>query len=96
MITWVFYDIENDRARTKVAKICKQAGLYRVQLSVFLGEISPNKMDELQLEVDTLIDSDRDKVYIFPMSKTGLQKSILLGQAFDRKLVTDQVTALFL
>jgi CRISPR-associated protein Cas2 len=96
MITWVLYDIENDRARSKIARACKQSGLYRVQLSVFLGEINGNHLDELRLEIEALIDPDKDKVYIFPMSKTGLQQSILLGQAFDRKLVTDQVTALFL
>lgn len=96
MITWVLYDIENDRARTKVAALCKQAGLYRVQLSVFLGELNANKLDEISLAIESLIREDHDKVYIFPMSKTGLKQSILLGQAFDRKLVSDQVTALFL
>ena len=96
MITWVLYDIENDKARTRVAKACKQAGLYRVQLSVFLGELDDNRRDELHLQIEALIDAGRDKVYIFPMSKNELRQSILLGQAFDRKLVTDQVKALFL
>ncbi|MCB0629020.1 MAG: CRISPR-associated endonuclease Cas2 [Saprospiraceae bacterium] len=96
MITWVLYDIEKDRARSKIARACKQAGLYRVQLSVFLGEINANQLDELRLKIEELMDPDKDKVYIFLMSKTGLRQSILLGQAFDRKLVTDQVTALFL
>jgi CRISPR-associated endonuclease Cas2 len=31
MICWVMYDIKNDRSRTKIAKACEQAGLYRVQ-----------------------------------------------------------------
>jgi CRISPR-associated protein Cas2 len=35
MIAWVLYDIEKDKIRNKVAKLCKQAGLYRVQFSVF-------------------------------------------------------------
>ncbi|MFT5169176.1 MAG: CRISPR-associated protein Cas2 [Saprospiraceae bacterium] len=34
MITWVMYDIENDKARSKVAKYCKLGGLYRVQFFV--------------------------------------------------------------
>ena len=95
MITWVMYDIENDRARTKVAKYCKQAGLYRVQYSVFLGTVNANEKDELQLKIADEIDEDKDKVYIFPMSKDELQSTILLGQAFDRKMVTDEVRALF-
>ena len=45
MIAWVMYDIEIDKSRTKVAKLCKQAGLYRVQFSVFLGTIDANQKD---------------------------------------------------
>jgi len=95
MITWVMYDIEQDKARTKIAKYCQQAGLYRIQYSVFLGTIGDNERDSLALQIEQLIDPDRDKVYIFPMSQQALKSSTLLGQAFDRKLVTDQVKALF-
>lgn len=96
MIAWVMYDIENDKARTKVAKLCKQAGLYRVQYSVFLGTIDKNQKDTLQLKIEELIEEEKDSVYIFPMSKNELQQTVLLGQAFDKKLVTDEVKALFL
>lgn len=96
MIAWVMYDIENDKARTKVAKLCKQAGLYRVQFSVFLGTLEKNRKDTLQLQIEELIDEDKDSVYIFPMSKNELQETVLLGQAFDKKLITDEVKALFL
>lgn len=95
MICWVLYDIENDRARTKAAKCCKQAGLYRVQLSVFLGEIDANQKDALQLQLEELINTERDKVYLFPMSRDELRQTVLLGQAFDKKLVTGQVRTLF-
>lgn len=96
MIYWVLYDIRSDRARNKVAKRCLQAGLYRVQWSVFLGEMGDHHKDELQLQIEELIDADEDKVYIFPMSRQELRQTVLLGQAFDKKLVTDQVKALFL
>lgn len=96
MIAWVIYDIENDKARSKVAKSCKQAGLYRVQLSVFLGTLDAEQKDILSLQLESLINPDRDKVYIFPMTKLELQQTILLGQAFDKKLVTDEIKALFL
>jgi CRISPR-associated protein Cas2 len=96
MIAWVIYDIENDKVRSKVAKFCKQAGLYRVQLSVFLGSLDAEQKDVLSLQVEELINADRDKVYIFPMTKAELQQTILLGQAFDKKLITDEIKALFL
>lgn len=96
MICWVIYDIENDKTRQQVAKYCQQAGLYRVQLSVFLGKLEATRKDTLHLQIEELINADRDKVYLFPMTKQELQQTVLLGQAFDRKLVTDQVKALFL
>jgi CRISPR-associated protein Cas2 len=96
MIRWVMYDIRNDKARTLVARHCKQAGLYRVQLSVFLGTLSNTEFDELQLEIEDLINEDHDKVYLFSMGKNTLRQSVQLGQAVDRKLVTDTVQSLFI
>jgi len=45
--------------------------------------------------VNELIDEENDSVYIFPMSKSELRQTVLMGQAFDKKLVTDDVKALF-
>lgn len=95
MICWVLYDIKKDRPRGKVSKICKKAGLYRVQKSVFLGSLEDNEKDTLELRVNDLIDVEADSVYIFPMSKNELRQTVLLGQAFDKKLITDEVKALF-
>lgn len=95
MILWVLYDIEKDKARNRVAKYCKQAGLYRVQYSVFLGSIDSNTKDTLELQIEQEINRDRDKVYLFPMSKKELKETVTMGQAFDKDLINDQVRALF-
>ena len=95
MICWVLYDIRKNKPRRIVAKKCMLAGLYRVQKSVFLGSLDDNDKDTLELEVTELIDEETDSVYIFPMSKNELRQTSLLGQAFDKKLVTDEVKALF-
>lgn len=95
MILWVLYDIENDKARTKVAKFCKQAGLYRVQYSVFLGTVDTNQRDTLELQIENEINTDTDKVYLFPMSKNELNDTTLMGQAFSKAMVADEVQALF-
>ena len=89
------YDIKDNKARTRVAKCCKQAGLYRVQYSVFLGTLTASEKDSLELEIQDQIDEEEDSVYIFPMSKNELQSTTLLGQAFDKDMVTDEVRALF-
>ncbi len=95
MIIWVLYDIEKDKSRTKVSKLCEQAGLYRVQYSCFLGTLTANEKDTLRLQIEALINEEKDKVYIFPMSKDELRNTDLLGQAFDKDLVTDQIRAMF-
>jgi CRISPR-associated protein Cas2 len=95
MIAWVIYDIQENRSRTRVAKFCKQAGLYRVQKSVFLGTLTANEKDSLELQIQKEIDEGVDSVYIFPMSKNELRDTVLLGQAFDKDLVTDEVRQLF-
>jgi hypothetical protein len=45
--TLVIYDIEDDRARTRVSEACKDFGLERMQFSCFRGTLSQNKREEL-------------------------------------------------
>ncbi len=94
-IVWVVYDIVANNKRTKIAKACKDKGLYRVQKSVFLGAINRNQIDELKLLCDDVINEEEDSVYIFPMCEDDFRNVKLLGQAFDKNLVTDEVRALF-
>ncbi len=95
MLVWVIYDIGSNKVRNQVIKKCKNIGLYRVQKSVFLGEIENNDFDELKLVLDNIINGENDSVYIFPMSKAELNKAGLLGQAFDKELVTDEIISKF-
>ncbi len=96
MICWVMYDIKNDKARNKVAKACEKIGLYRVQYSVFLGTLEKSELDTLQIQIEEFINEEEDSVYMFPMSKDELRQTKLIGQAFDKKMITDEVTQLFI
>jgi len=95
MLTWVVYDIVNTKKRTKVAKICKGYGLYREQKSVFLGKLNNNQIDELAMRCRDIIEEKKDSVYAFPMCDEDFKKVKLLGQAFDKKLVSDEILAKF-
>jgi CRISPR-associated protein Cas2 len=95
MLTWVVYDITNDRVRTKVAKICKGYGLYRVQKSAFLGDINRNQIDDLVLRCKEITNKDKDSIYIFPMCEEDFRKVKMIGIPFDKDLVADEVKALF-
>lgn len=96
MLTWVMYDIQKDKARNKVAKCCERAGIYRVQYSVFLGELNKTKRKELSCQIEELIDPGQDRVYIFPMCREDFDQCELMGQAFDKNLITDELKALLM
>ena len=95
MLVWVMYDIADDKIRRKAIKICKNVGLYRVQKSIFLGDIEENDFDEVKLRLEDTVDLKNDSVYVFTMSKKELNKAGLIGQAFDKELVTDEIILKF-
>jgi CRISPR-associated protein Cas2 len=94
-MVWVVYDIADNTTRKNVARICLDKGLYRVQKSVFLGRLNSNEMDSLAIECEDVIDPDVDSVYVFPMDDESFKKVKLLGQAFDKELVSDEVLTKF-
>lgn len=95
VLTWIIYDIVKNKTRNKVAKACKEAGLIRVQKSVFLGRIESNRFDELSEICRALIDEENDSVYLFPFCQEDFRRVKVLGQGFDRELVNDEVLSQF-
>ncbi len=49
MLVWFLYDIVDNKRRNKVIKMAKEYGLSRVQKSVFLGNITKNRIDGIHL-----------------------------------------------
>jgi len=95
MYAWLIYDITENKNRNKVIKSAQKKGLHRVQKSVFLGTINKNKFDELKMECEEIIDEETDSVYLFPLCEKDFKAVVTIGQAFDDKLVTVTVKALF-
>lgn len=87
MLVWVIYDISENRIRSRVAKICKNYGLFRVQKSAFLGDLNKNEADSLGLECEAIVEG-ADSVYVFPMCEECFGKIKLIGEGFDRELVS--------
>lgn len=96
MLVWVIYDISADKKRNKVAKYCKEYGLYRVQKSAFLGDLNQNQFDEIMLKCKDTVDENTDAVYLFPMCESDFKKVKIVGVPFDKELVSDEVKALFI
>ena len=96
MLVWFIYDISDDRARRKIIKIALRAGLYRVQKSVFLGNIEKNNMDEAVIESEEIMNLKTDSLYVFPLCEKDFKSVITKGQAFNEKLIKDEIGALFI
>jgi len=86
MLVWVIYDISENRIRSRVSKLCKNYGLFRVQKSAFLGDLNRNESDSLALECEAIIE-ESDSVYVFPMCEDCFDKIMLLVAGFDREMV---------
>lgn len=96
MLVWVLYDITENKIRNKAVRACKNKGLYRVQKSVFLGSLNKNDKDELRIIMEDTIDKATDSVYIFPSDKDYLKETDLIGNGFDKELITDAITSKFI
>lgn len=95
MHVWVIYDIESskdgDKRRRKIIKQIEKFGLYRVQKSVFLGKLEQNRIEELEIFSQDLIDEETDSVYIFPICRTDFDNVKIIGQGFEKKVVSDEI-----
>lgn len=96
MLYWVMYDISDNKIRNRAIKACKNKGLYRVQKSIFLGELNKNDKDELKIIMEKLIDEATDSIYIFPTNNQYIYDTDIIGNGFDRKLVTNEVVSKFI
>ncbi len=95
MLTWIIYDIVENKKRNRVVKACKNYGLYRVQKSCFLGNLNSNEIDELSLQCQDIMNEEEDSIYVFPMCDEDFKKVKLFGQSFDKKLIADEIISKF-
>jgi CRISPR-associated protein Cas2 len=96
MLYWVMYDISVTKTRNKAVKACKNRGLYRVQKSIFLGQLNKNEKDELKIIMERLVDPETDSIYIFPSTVEFLYDTDLIGNGFDKELVSNEIVSKFI
>lgn len=80
----VVYDVETvtregQRRLRQVAKACEGYG-QRVQYSVFEVICSRTKMAQLVVELNSIMDSSRDSIRIYPFDGDGFSRVIRLGR----------------
>lgn len=67
LVTFVIYDIEDDRTRGRVANACKDYGLTRFQYSAFRGSLDATRRGELASRLRDTLGSDHGKILLLPV-----------------------------
>jgi CRISPR-associated protein Cas2 len=65
----LIYDITHDGTRSKVADVCLDYGLERVQYSAFLGELSKVHQRELLLKIKRRLGEHGANIQLFPLDE---------------------------
>src|SRR5947209_5334929 len=60
----VIYDIGSDRVRRKIADICLDYGLERIQFSAFMGNLNATHQTELYRLLQRALGKERGKIQI--------------------------------
>ncbi len=71
----LIYDITDDRARTKVADLCLDYGLQRIQYSAFLGNLPRTLQEELLLKIGRVLRGKAADVRLIPLCERDLAQS---------------------
>ena len=87
----VIYDISSDRIRTKVADLCLDYGLERVQYSAFMGKLSSTHQTELYRLLQRTLGKHRGNIQIVPMDDRSFNARRLLGDTTAKKKRLDCV-----
>lgn len=95
MLVWFIYDIVENKPRRLISKKAQELGLFRVQKSVFVGNISKSTCDELMLFSQAQMNPKEDSLYLLPMCQDDFKKVTLTGVAFDKTLVNRELKSMF-
>jgi len=68
----VIYDIVEDKIRNKIADICLDFGLTRIQYSAFFGELTHNQKETLFKKAKRILGDKPGNIQIFPICERDL------------------------
>lgn len=77
------YDIPDDARRAKVADICLDYGLDRIQYSAFLGPLLPTHREELMLKIRRTLGKRSANVQLFPLCERDWSERLVLLQGYE-------------
>ncbi len=76
----VIYDITPDNIRFKVAGICKDFGLVRIQKSAFLGIMTSERRKEMKARLERAIRGVKGNIQIFQIPEPYVSLREIIGE----------------
>jgi CRISPR-associated protein Cas2 len=67
LLTFVVYDIPDDRTRLRIANVCKDFGLKRIQYSAFWGQLGATSRGEMLARLSHTLGGQPGKVLVLPV-----------------------------
>jgi len=72
------YDISNPKRLRKISDICVRY-LYRVQKSVYEGDLSKSELFILQKKLKKEMNKNEDSIFLYFITRSSMKKKIELG-----------------
>lgn len=97
VLTFIMYDIENNRIRRYIAKYLEKQGYIRVQKSVFFGNVPRalhKQVCETLKEVNAKYENG-DSLMFLPISVDMFHNLKVVGKNLDYELVIEEKSTLF-
>jgi CRISPR-associated protein Cas2 len=80
MHTLIIYDIENDRARNRIAEACKDYGLVRVQKSAFRGDLNTNRREMLFQRLQQTLGRQVGNIQVYALCERDARDILAIEQ----------------
>ena len=84
------YDIPDDRVRTRIADMCLDYGLQRIQYSAFFGTLNRNLQEELMLKVRGKMGGKAGNVQLFPICARDMEQRLVIDQRTSKQVEDGQ------
>lgn len=81
MHTYVIYDIVDDRIRKKIADVCLDYGLKRIQYSAFLGDINTTRRRALDAKLTHEFGNAEGKIEVIGVCAKDFDQRTIIGDA---------------
>lgn len=73
LMTFVVYDIVDDRIRARIANTCKDYGLERIQYSAFRGSLDTTRRGELFTRLADELGREIGRILMLPLCEKDAQ-----------------------